>query len=155
MLLVLTALSHFLILLVPMGCLPPVYSSVVAANTALSAAWYATEEQSAILGAFYHSLSALWATFDIVFAAKTGDVAIILQILYLTLAPFALHRIQQIYIRDQTQYIYYHSLWHLLSAGKGIAVVLLLQCPDQGGQEIGNMPNNTIVLSPLTCEGGA
>jgi len=145
MLLVLTTLSHFLILLVPI-CRTPLYSWIVTTGTLASVAWHATEERSLLFALLDHSLAVLWSLSDLVLAAQLEDLGIFIQVFYLNVATFALHQIQEAYVQNRNQYIYFHSLWHLLSAAKGIAVALLLQCPNQGSQEIGDVPNNTLVL---------
>lgn len=145
MLLVLTTLSHFLILLVPI-CRTPLYPWLITTGTLASVAWHATEERSLLFALLDHSLAVLWSLSDIVLAAQREDLGLFVQVFYLNVATFALHQIQEAYVRNRNQYIYFHSLWHLLSAAKGIAVALLLQCPDQGRQEIGDVPNNTLVL---------
>ena len=146
MLLVLTTLSHFLILLVPMPCQTPLYPWIVTTGTLASVAWHATEERSLLFALLDHSLAVLWSLSDIMIAAQIEDLGLFIQVFYLNVATFALHQLQEAFVKNRDQYIYSHSLWHLLSAAKGVAVALLLQCPNQGSQEIGDMPHNTLVL---------
>ena len=152
MYIVLTTLPHYLILLVPLRCnsvLATAYPWLIGSTTTASALWHASQllnsEFVPFLYVLDYSLTGLWFITDLVLAASTWDLGVFMQVLYLNLATGFLHEIQKQYMREQ--YDYYHSLWHLLSAAKGIAVALLLQCPAyNGGQKIGNLPYNSLYL---------
>ena len=145
--LILTTLPHYLILLVPLHCnglLATAYPWLVGSTTTASALWHASQlwnsEIAGFLGLLDYGLTGLWTIADIILAVQTGDPVICIQIFYLNLAIYVLHQ-------GRPDYLFWHSVWHLASAAKGIAIALLLQCiSDQGRQEIGDMPYNSLVL---------
>lgn len=150
MYLVLTTLAHLPILLIPLHCPSPLtalYPYVIGSTVTVTALWHWNREPKNLLYAFNYGCTAIWITLDIVLALLKQDFTIFILVAYLNVATFAHHEFQKPFLQDRATYIYYHSLWHLLSVAKGIAVALLLQCPAyQGRQEIRDMPNNTLDL---------
>lgn len=149
MYLVLTTLLHSLILLVPLHSSSPLvtlYSYCIGCTTLVSALWHWNQEPKNFLYALDYGLTALWTVLDLTLAVLKWDFGVLLQVAYLNVGTFAHHELQKPYTRDRNAYIYYHSAWHLLSVTKGIAVAFLLQCPNQGSQEVGNLPNNSLIL---------
>jgi hypothetical protein len=145
MALVLTAAAHYLILLVPAPS--PLYPWFVSCTTTASILMHADEE----VQLFYvidYGLTGGWVLLDLLLAMITYDLGIMIQVAYLNLAIFALHEFQKASVQNRRDYVYYHSLWHLLSAAKGIAVALLLQNPaHQGRQEIGDVPYDVTIFN--------
>jgi hypothetical protein len=150
MYLALTTLAHLSILLIPLHCPSPLtalYPYVIGSTVTVAALWHWNQEPKNFLSTLNHGCTAIWITLDIILALLKRDFTIVVLVAYLNVATFAHHEFQKPFLRDRGTYIYYHSLWHLLSVAKGIAVALLLQCPAyQGGQEIRDMPNNSLVF---------
>jgi len=144
MALLVTAAAHYLVLLMPAP--NPYYPWLVASTTTASILWHGNE-QVPLFYVIDYGLTAVWVLTDLLLATLTFDLAILLQIGYLNLAIFALHEFQKAYMLDRRDYVYYHSLWHLLSAAKSIAITLLLHNPsDNGSQEIGDVPYDSFVF---------
>jgi hypothetical protein len=129
----LTTLFHLGPLWIPHKCmytpLDP-YPTVVLVATTLSFLWHLTGEQVPILTALDYTFAFLWALLDVTYAYTFHDLKTIVQVVYLNLVIATIHRVHEsIRIqRQRTAYVYNHSLWHLLSATKCMAVALLLQC---------------------------
>ena len=159
MYLVLSTFFHLTALAVPQYCHDPLhetYKWIILLSTLASAAWHLTKESNRTLYILNYGLASLWTTWDIVLGLQTMQLAPFVQILYLNAGIFTLHQIQGRMIKDRQHYILYHSLWHLLSAGKAVAVALLvqcschedlLQCPaNHWGQKVGYLPYSIIQL---------
>jgi len=144
-LLLVTAAAHYLILLVPAPS--PLYPWFVASTTTASILMHA-DERVQLFYIIDYGLTGGWVLLDLLLATITFNIGILLQVGYLNLAIFALHEFQKASVQNRRDYVYYHSLWHLLSAAKGIAVALLLQNPaHQGRQEIGDMPYDVTIFN--------
>jgi hypothetical protein len=75
-------------------------------------------------------LATIWGLLDILYAYKFHNWFVLMQVIYLNTVVTLIH----IFYEKQKQtlnrrtYIINHSLWHVLSAAKCVAVALLLQC---------------------------
>lgn len=131
MLLPLTTLFHFGPLWVPHDCfqspLDP-YPKVVLAGTIMSFLWHLTGEKVRLLTALNYTCAFLWAVLDVLYAYTFHDGETIVQVLYLNLVMAIIHRYHESTKTDRECYVYNHSLWHLLSATKCLAVAFLLRC---------------------------
>ena len=127
----LTTLLHVGPLWIPHECfhssLDP-YPKVVMAATTLSFLWHLTGEQVPLLTALDYTCAGLWVALDIIYAYTFHNLEIIIQVLYLNLVVATIHRVHESITTDRDCYVYNHSLWHLLSATKCLAVAFLLQC---------------------------
>jgi len=131
MLLPLTTLFHVGPLWIPHKCFYSVldpYPKVVLVATTLSFLWHLTGEQVALLTALDYTFAFLWAALDITYAYTFHDLETIIQVVYLNLVVAIIHRVHESIRTQRTAYMYNHSLWHLLSATKCMAVALLLRC---------------------------
>jgi hypothetical protein len=159
MYLILSTFVHLAALAVPQYCHNPLHETyrwIILLSTLASAAWHLTNESNRTLYILDYGLAGLWVIWDIALGLQTMQTVSFIQILYLNAGIFALHQIQARMIKDRQNYIYYHSLWHLMSAGKAVAVALLvqcscyddlLQCPaSQWGQKVGYLPYSIIQL---------
>jgi hypothetical protein len=127
----LTTLFHVGPLWIPHECfqspLDP-YPKVVMAATIVSFVWHLTEEKVRILTALDYTCAFLWCICDILYAFAFHEMETIIQVLYLNLVVATIHRAHESMKTDRECYVYNHSLWHLLSATKCLAVALLLRC---------------------------
>jgi hypothetical protein len=127
----LTTLFHLGPLWVPHECfqssLDP-YPKIVMAATTISFLWHLTGEKVRILTALNYTCAFLWAVLDILYAYTFHDLETIVQVLYLNLVVAIIHRAHEFIKTDRECYVYNHSLWHLLSTTKCLAVALLLRC---------------------------
>jgi len=127
----LTTLFHFGPLWVPHECfqssLDP-YPKVVVAATIASFVWHLTGEKVTVLTALDYTFASLWCICDILYAYAFHDGETIIQVLYLNLVIATIHRAYESMKTDRECYVYNHSLWHLLSATKCLAVAFLLRC---------------------------
>jgi hypothetical protein len=98
------------------------------AATAISFLWHLTGEKVRILTALDYTCAFLWAVLDILYAYTFHDLETIVQVLYLNLVVAIIHRAHEFIKTDRECYVYNHSLWHLLSTTKCLAVALLLRC---------------------------
>ena len=96
--------------------------------TVLSFMWHMTEEKDAVLGALDMTCAFLWALLDVFYAHTFHNWITVIQVVYLNIAIASIHWIHECARMDRSAYIFHHSLWHLLSATKCVAVALLLQC---------------------------
>ena len=131
MLLSLTTLFHVGPVWIPHECfyssLDP-YPKVVMAATITSFLWHLTGEKVPILTALDYTFAFLWALLDTLYASTFQDGETIIQVLYLNLVVAIIHRYHESTKTDRESYVYNHSLWHLLSATKCLAVAFLLKC---------------------------
>jgi hypothetical protein len=131
MLLPLSTLFHVGPLWIPHECFYSVldpYPKVVLVATTLSFLWHLTGEQVPLLTVLDYTFAFLWAALDITYAYTFHDLETIIQVVYLNLVVAIIHRVHESIRTQRTAYIYNHSLWHLLSATKCMAVALLLRC---------------------------
>jgi hypothetical protein len=132
----LTSLLHLTTLLVPIQCVPAskdIYPKIVILATITSCAWHSTHESVMALTVADMMLATIWGLLDILYAYKFHNWVVLVQVIYLNTVVALIHR----FYETQTQklsrrtYVINHSLWHVLSAAKCVAVALLLQChPD-------------------------
>ena len=127
----LTTLFHFGPLWVPHECfqssLDP-YPKVVMAATIMSFLWHLTGEKVPILTVLDYTFASLWCVCDILYASIFQDGETIVQVIYLNLVVATIHRAYESIKTDRETYVYNHSLWHLLSATKCMAIAFLLRC---------------------------
>ena len=131
MFLYLTSLLHLLTLLVPNQCIPPtvdIYPNIVLLSTITSFAWHLSDESFMPITIADNLLSIIWCFLDLLYAYKFHSWFVLIQVLYLNTVVSLIHRIYEKYKLDRRTYIINHSLWHILSASKCVAVALLLQC---------------------------
>ena len=131
MLLPLTTLFHLGPLWIPHECfqsfLDP-YPNIVMAATITSFLWHLTGEKVRLLTVLDYTFAFLWAVLDVLYAYTFHDLETIVQVLYLNLVVAIIHRAHEFIKTDRECYVYNHSLWHLLSTTKCLAVALLLRC---------------------------
>jgi len=101
---------------------------VIMAATTLSFLWHLTRERAPVLMGLNYAVAGLWAILDITYAYTFHDLETIIQVIYLNLVVAAIHKVHESIRTHRTAYVYNHSLWHLLSATKCMAVALLLRC---------------------------
>jgi len=131
MFLYLTSLLHLLTLLVPNQCIPPtvdIYPNIVLLSTITSFAWHLSDESFMPITIADNLLSIIWCFLDLLYAYKFHSWFVLIQVLYLNTVVSLIHRIYEKHKLDRRTYIINHSLWHILSASKCVAVALLLQC---------------------------
>ena len=133
MLLELTSLLHLTTLLVPIQCVPlskDIYPNIVILATITSCARHLSDESIMPLTIANMMLATIWSLLDILYAYKFHNWFVLIQVIYLNTVVTLIH----IFYEKQKQtlnrrtYIINHSLWHVLSAAKCVAVALLLQC---------------------------
>ena len=131
MLLLITTLFHLIPLWIPSQCLPSdvdPYPIVIVSATVFSCLWHYTEEKDLIFTALDYFFALLWFSLDIFHAIHYHDITVLIQVVYLNAVVGMIHRLYESMNQSRTQYILNHSLWHLLSVSKCIAVASLLQC---------------------------
>ena len=133
MLLELTSLLHLTTLLVPIQCVPAskdIYPNIVILATITSCVRHLSDESIMPLTIANMMLATIWSLLDILYAYKFHNWFVLIQVIYLNTVVTLIH----IFYEKQKQtlnrrtYIINHSLWHVLSAAKCVAVALLLQC---------------------------
>jgi hypothetical protein len=127
----LTTLFHFGALAFPHHCMYTVldpYPPVVLLATSISFLWHLTGESIPLLTVLDTTFACLWAALDVIYAYAFHDFEITVQVVYLNMVIATIHRLHESIRTDREAYIYHHSLWHLLSATKCVAVALLLRC---------------------------
>jgi len=129
MLLQVTTLFHLVALKFPSHCLEQdPYPWILLSGTTLSFIWHMTEEQVALIGILDYIAALIWALTDILYAYMYHNWTTVLQVVYLNMAIASIHWIHEFARMNRDAYVLHHSLWHLLSATKCVAVALLLQC---------------------------
>ena len=131
MLLVGTTLFHLIPLWIPSQCLPSdvdPYPIVIVSATIFSCIWHYTEEKDPILTALDMFFAVLWFSLDLFHAVHYHSISVLIQVIYLNLIVGLIHILNESWKQNRTQYIINHSLWHLLSASKCVAIATLLQC---------------------------
>lgn len=126
--LVLTTLPHFLTLLVPLNCEGPLYAPYpwfVLMSTCLSVLWHLDAERRRFCSLDI-LFAGLWGTYDILLSTTSGNLNILFMVGFLN---FSICVLSHLIHKNQPSYVWNHSIWHLLSATKCIAVAQLLQCP--------------------------
>lgn len=96
------------------------YSVIIILSTALSVAWHLYEEPGNWLELADYTMAAIWLMYDILMGVSTRYKS---QIVLLNMAVMILNRVSQFTGHYETV----HSFWHLVSAGKALAVAWLLQ----------------------------
>jgi hypothetical protein len=138
MFLELTTLLHLTTLLVPIQCVPvskDIYPNIVTLATITSFAWHITDESFWPLTVADMMLATIWGLLDILYAYKFHNWFVLVQVIYLNTVIALIHRFYETHKLSRRTYIINHSLWHVLSAAKCVAVALLLQChPDDISQ---------------------
>jgi hypothetical protein len=136
--LVLSTLPHFLTLLVPLNCGGGIHSPypwVILVSSTLSVLWHLDAEHRRFC-ALDILFAGLWGTYDILLSAMTGNFNIVLTVGFLNFSICILsHHIH----KNQRSYVWNHSIWHLLSAAKCIAVAQLLRCAPNTKIEVQNL----------------
>jgi hypothetical protein len=128
--LLLTTQLHLLTLFVPSTCASSLYPPVIIAATLASTLWHLTEEQVLWITSLDMALAFAWFLLDLVHAYTYHTWMVWIQVIYLNIVVAAIHRIYEATKNtDRNAYIIQHSLWHVFSAAKCIAVASLLQCP--------------------------
>jgi hypothetical protein len=131
MLLLGTTLFHLIPLWIPSQCLPSdidPYPIVIVSATVFSCIWHYTEEKDPVLTALDMFFALLWFSLDLFHAIHYHSTAVLIQVIYLNLVVGLIHILYESMKQNRTQYIINHSLWHLLSASKCVAIATLLQC---------------------------
>jgi len=131
MLLSLTTLFQLGPLWIPHECFYSVldpYPQVVMIATILSFLWHLTGERAPVLMALNYTFAGIWAMLDITYAYTFHDLETIIQVVYLNLVVATIHRLHESIRTQRAAYVYNHSLLHLLSTTKCMAVALLLRC---------------------------
>ena len=128
--LVLTTQLHLLTLFVPPECNSQFdfYPSVILIATIASSLWHLTGERTLWITVLDMTFAQLWFFLDIIHAVQFHSYTVLIQVLYLNMAVAAIHIILEFNREDRRAYILNHSLWHILSAGKCLAIASLLQC---------------------------
>ena len=125
--LVLSTIPHFLTLLVPLHCDGPLYAPypwIVLISSTLSVLWHLDAERRRYC-ALDILFAGLWGSYDILLSGATGNLNIVFTVGFLNLSICALSHLIH---KHKRSYVWNHSIWHLLSATKCIAVAQLLQC---------------------------
>jgi hypothetical protein len=164
MLLEATTLLHLSVLFFPTECYPPSsdpYPIVIIASTVLSVLWHLTNEEMPILTVLDMVFAAFWFGLDVHHATKFHNNYVLFQVIYLDIVVALIHilcelsknqRIRyqehfQLTFMDRDTYTIQHSIWHMLSVIKAIAVMSLLHCvSDPVGQNIGDIPDGSKYL---------
>jgi hypothetical protein len=133
MFLELTSLLHLTTLLVPIQCVPvskDIYPKIVILATITSCAWHSTHESVMALTVADMMLATIWGLLDILYAYKFHNWFVLVQVIYLNTVVALIHRFYETQKQtlNRRTYIINHSLWHILSAAKCVAVAFLLQC---------------------------
>jgi hypothetical protein len=131
MLLETTSLLHLTTLLVPIQCVPvskDIYPKIVILATITSYALHVSNESFMPFTVMNYMLATLWFLLDLLYAYQFHNWFVVIQVLYLNTVVALIHRIYEKHTLNRSTYIANHSLWHILSAAKCVAVALLLQC---------------------------
>ena len=138
MLLETTSLLHLTTLLVPIQCVPvskDIYPKIVILATITSYALHVSNESFIPFTVANFMLATIWFFLDLLYAYQFHNVFTVIQVLYLNTVVGLIYIIYEKQTLNRRTYIANHSLWHILSAAKCVAVALLLQChPDNIGQ---------------------
>jgi hypothetical protein len=121
--LVLSTLPHYLAIVYSENI---GYTVTILASSTLSVIWHAAGEPDGVLMYLDYSLAVCWFLYE-VYLGKNKGLIILLNGLILTLNRL----IPQ---ENPQRYIFYHSIWHLLSSMKVIYIALVTQSQlDQRG----------------------
>jgi len=128
--LLLTTQLHLLTLFVPPECESQfdMYPPVIIVSTLASTLWHLTGEQVPWITALDMTFAMLWFLLDIIYAYGFHDFSVLVQVVYLNTAIAAIHITLEMYKENRRAYILNHSLWHILSAAKCLAIASLLRC---------------------------
>lgn len=129
--LILTTQLHLLTLLVPMTCSPAtdLYPFVIIGATVVSSVWHFTQERVLWITTVDMTFALSWFVLDIQYALMYHTWTTFIQVLYLNIVVAVIHMIyESTKNTDRNAYIVHHSLWHVLSAAKCLAVASLIQC---------------------------
>ena len=133
MFLELTSLLHLTTLLVPIQCVPAskdIYPKIVILATITSCARHLSDESFMPLTIANTMLATIWGLLDILYAYKFHNWFVLVQVIYLNIVVALIHQFYETQKQtlNRRTYIVNHSLWHILSAAKCVAVAFLLQC---------------------------
>ena len=133
MFLELTSLLHLTTLLVPIQCVPAskdIYPKIVILATITSCARHLSDESFMPLTIANTMLATIWGLLDILYAYKFHNWFVLVQVIYLNTVVALIHQFYETQKQtlNRRTYIVNHSLWHILSAAKCVAVAFLLQC---------------------------
>jgi hypothetical protein len=130
--LLLTTQLHLATLFVPPECTEShfdIYPPVIIVSTVASSLWHLTGEQVPWITSLDMTFALVWFLLDMTYAYAFHTWMVFVQVLYLNCAVGIIHITLETYKqKDPHAYIVNHSLWHLLSAAKCLAVASLLHC---------------------------
>jgi len=94
-----------------------------------SSLWHFTGKEVLWITTLDMALALSWFLFDILYALAYHTWITFIQVLYLNIVVAVIHMIyESTKNTDRNTYIVHHSLWHILSAAKCLAVASLIQC---------------------------
>jgi len=94
-----------------------------------STLWHLTEEKVLWITSLDMTFAFTWFLLDIIHATTYHTWTTFIQVLYLNIAVAVIHMVyESTKNADRNAYIVHHSLWHVLSAAKCLAVASLIQC---------------------------
>ena len=143
MLLESTTLLHLSAILFPTECYPPkldAYPLVISISIFLSVLWHLTGEEVPLFTVLNMTFAGFWFILDFHHAMKFHSNTVLIQVLYLNISVafihivFELSKLRGTIIHNympplnRRHYILQHSIWHILSAAKSVAVMMLLHC---------------------------
>jgi hypothetical protein len=130
--LLLTTQLHLATLFVPPECTEShfdIYPPVIIVSTVASSLWHLTGEQVPWITTLDMSFALIWFLLDMTYAYVFHTWMVFIQVLYLNCAVGIIHITLETYKQQNIRaYIVNHSLWHILSAAKCLAVASLLRC---------------------------
>jgi hypothetical protein len=139
MLLESTTLLHLSALLFPTECYPSkldAYPLIISISVFLSVLWHLTGEEVPLFTVLNMTFAGFWFILDLHHAIKFHSNTVLIQVLYLNISVAFIHMVcESSKMRtaihtplNRRHYILQHSIWHILSAAKSVAVMMLLHC---------------------------